>query len=117
MAAKFLLKTAKDGQFYFNLKASNGETILTSEMYKAKASALNGIESVKKNCGDEKRYAKAVSKSSKPFFTLKAANHQVIGNSEMYETEKARDAGIKSVMKAAPGAKTEEVPAAAAAAS
>ena len=35
MPGKFVLKTAKDGQFYFNLKATNGETILTSEMYKS----------------------------------------------------------------------------------
>ena len=109
MAGKFILKTAKDGQFFFNLKASNGEVILTSEMYKAKASALNGIDSVKKNSPDEKRYAKATSKNGKFYFTLKAANHQVIGNSEMYETEKACAAGIKSVMKNGTGAKTEEV--------
>jgi len=106
---KFVLKTAKDGQLYFNLKASNGETILTSEMYKSRASALNGIESVKKNSGEEKRYAKQVAKSGKFYFTLKAANHQVIGNSEMYDTEKSRDAGIKSVMKfGGATAKTEE---------
>ena len=48
MAAKFVIKKAKNGQYYFNLKAGNGETILTSEMYKAKASANNGIQSVKK---------------------------------------------------------------------
>lgn len=49
MAAKFHLKKAKDGQFHFNLHAANGEIILTSELYKAKDSALGGIESVRKN--------------------------------------------------------------------
>src|SRR5262245_60005223 len=49
MAGKFEIKKAKNGQFYFNLKASNGEIILTSEQYKAKASAKNGIDSVKSN--------------------------------------------------------------------
>ena len=49
MAGKFHLKKSSDGQFRFVLKAGNGETILTSELYKQKASALNGIESVKKN--------------------------------------------------------------------
>lgn len=44
MAGKFELKKSKDGQFMFNLKASNGQVILTSEMYKTKASAENGIE-------------------------------------------------------------------------
>lgn len=99
MAAKFELKTAKDGQTYFNLKAGNGETILSSEMYKTKASALNGIESVRKNSPDPKRYLKKVASNGKFHFSLRAANHQVIGTSELYETEKARDAGIASVTK------------------
>ncbi len=49
MAGKFDLKKAKDGQFYFNLKAANDQVLLKSEMYKAKSGASNGIESVKKN--------------------------------------------------------------------
>lgn len=49
MAGKFEIKRQKDGQFYFVLKASNGEVIARSEAYKAKASCQNGIESVKKN--------------------------------------------------------------------
>ena len=42
-------------------------------------------------------------------FTLKAANSQVIGNSQMYESEKSREDGIDSVMKNAPAAKLVEV--------
>jgi uncharacterized protein YegP (UPF0339 family) len=52
MAGKFELKQAASGQFHFNLKAGNGEIIATSEMYESKASAKNGIESVKKNAAD-----------------------------------------------------------------
>lgn len=52
MAGKFEIHKAKDGQFYFVLKAGNGEIIARSELYKAKASAQNGIESVKKNASD-----------------------------------------------------------------
>ena len=52
MAGKFELKQAKSGQFHFNLKAGNGEIIATSEMYESKASAKNGIESVRKNAAD-----------------------------------------------------------------
>ena len=109
MAGKFVLKTARDGQYFFNLKASNGEIILTSEMYKARPSALNGIESVKRNSADDKRYARQTSSNGKFYFALKAANNQIIGNSEMYESERARDAGIASVKKTAAGAKTEAV--------
>ncbi|MBQ4354079.1 MAG: YegP family protein [Clostridia bacterium] len=46
---KFELYTDKAGEYRFRLKARNGEVIATSEGYKAKDSALNGIESVKKN--------------------------------------------------------------------
>lgn len=52
MAGKFELKKTSNGQFRFNLKASNGQVIATSESYKTKAAALNGIESVRKNAGD-----------------------------------------------------------------
>ncbi|MCW2750859.1 MAG: hypothetical protein JWR83_1969 [Aeromicrobium sp.] len=52
MAGKFELKTAKSGQFHFNLKAGNGQIIATSEMYESKAAALNGIESVRTNAPD-----------------------------------------------------------------
>ncbi len=46
---KFATKEGKDGQTYFNLTATNGEIILSSEGYTSKSGALNGIESVKKN--------------------------------------------------------------------
>lgn len=46
---KFELKTAKNGDFFFNLTAANGQVIATSEMYKSKAAAENGIASVKTN--------------------------------------------------------------------
>lgn len=52
MAGKFVLKVAKNGKFHFNLLASNGQVIATSEMYESKRAALNGIESVKKNAPD-----------------------------------------------------------------
>jgi uncharacterized protein len=104
----FVMQTASDGQTYFNLKAGNGETILTSEMYKAKASALNGIESVKTNAKVDERFDKKTSKNGKPFFVLKAANHEVIGQSEMYESESARDRGIQSVKTNAPAADTKD---------
>jgi len=56
MSGKFELKKSANGQYYFNLKSSNGQIILSSEMYKAKASALNGIESIRKNCKTDGRY-------------------------------------------------------------
>jgi uncharacterized protein YegP (UPF0339 family) len=97
MAGSFELKKSANGQFHFSLKASNGEIILTSEMYDAKKSAENGIASVQANSGNDARYEKLESKNGKFYFTLKAGNHQVIGNSQMYASAATRDAGIESV--------------------
>lgn len=109
MAGKFELKQAKNGDFHFNLLAANGQTILTSEMYKSKASAENGIESVKKNATEDARFERLTSSNNKPYFVLKAANHQVIGQSQMYESEASRDNGIESVQKNAPDASVNEI--------
>ena len=96
MAGKFELKQSKNDKFYFALLASNGQTILSSEMYEAKASASNGIESVRKNAADDKRYERLVGKDGSPYFNLKALNGQVIGSSQMYASAASRDAGIAS---------------------
>ncbi len=109
MPGKFELKKSSNDKIYFNLLASNGQVILTSEMYESKASALNGIESVKKNAADANRYERADGANGKPYFTLKAANHQVIGRSQMYDSAANRDAGIASVMEHAPGAPTDDL--------
>lgn len=106
--AKFQLKKASDGQFFFTLNADNGEKVLMSEMYKAKPGALNGIESVKKNASDDARFERKVSKAGKPYFVLKARNNEVIGTSEEYSSESARDNGIAAVKSAAAMASTDD---------
>ncbi len=52
MAGTFELWVDKGGDYRFNLKAGNGQVIATSQGYASKASALNGIESIKKNAPD-----------------------------------------------------------------
>ena len=101
---KFEITSRKNGEFQFNLKATNGQVILTSEGYKTKASCLNGVESVKKNCKEEKRFDKKVASNGKPYFNLMATNGQVIGSSQMYANEMNMKNGIASVMKNAPEA-------------
>ena len=97
MAGWYELSKSSDGQFRFVLKARNSEIILTSEAYKSLTSAKNGIASVQKNASDTSRYEKLESKNGKSYFNIKAANHQVIGVSQMYASAASRDAGIKSV--------------------
>ncbi|HKX84562.1 MAG TPA: YegP family protein [Pyrinomonadaceae bacterium] len=106
MAGKFVLKTGKNGKYHFNLKASNGQVILTSEQYESRKAAENGIESVKKNSGSDARYERKKAKNGEPFFVLKAGNGEPIGKSEMYKRASSMENGIKSVMKNAPGATT-----------
>lgn len=97
MAGWYELTNSSDGQFRFVLKAGNAETILTSELYKTRASAENGISSVQNNCQADERYDRKESANNKFYFNLKAANHQIIGSSQMYATAAARDKGIESV--------------------
>lgn len=105
---KFVTKKGKDGQFYFSLKADNGQVILSGEGYTTTAARLNGIESVKKNATDEARYERLESSNGKHYFTLKATNGQVIGMSQMYESQAGRDNGIQSVKTNAPDAEIVE---------
>ncbi|MBP6118101.1 MAG: YegP family protein [Giesbergeria sp.] len=104
MAARFELKKTQSDKFVFNLLAANGQVVLTSETYESKASALGGIESVRKNGPDDARYGRLSAKDGSPYFTLKALNGQVIGQSQMYSGAKARDGGIESVQSNAAGA-------------
>lgn len=103
---KFVTKTGKDGQHYFNLLATNGQVILSSEGYTSASGMNNGIESVKKNAPADGHYDRETAKNGKFYFTLKATNGQVIGKSQMYESEAGRDNGIESVKKNAPDALT-----------
>ena len=109
MAGKFELKTAKNGKFHFNLKAGNGQIILSSEMYDTKAAAENGIASVKKNAADDARYERKTSGKGEPYFALKASNGQQIGKSEMYSSASSMENGINSVKTNASSAPTKEV--------
>ncbi len=108
MAGKFELYKDKAGEFRFRLKAGNGENILASEGYKEKDSAENGIASVRKNAADEARFEIKESTSGKPYFVLKAGNHQVIGQSQMYDSEGGAKSGVQSVMNAAPDASLDD---------
>jgi uncharacterized protein len=97
MAGWFELSKNSDGQFRFVLKAGNAETILTSELYRSKASAEAGIASVQANCSTDERYERKTASNGRAFFNLKAANHQVVGTSQLYASASSRDDGIASV--------------------
>ena len=117
MAGKFVITTAKNGEFTFNLKASNGEVILTaSETYTTLSACENGIASVKKNAlshiEDQTRsesetnpkYELYQDKGGEFRFRLKAGNGQNIGKSEGYKAKASAKKGIASIGKNAPDA-------------
>lgn len=116
--AKFVLRKTNTG-FKFDLKAGNGETIATSEVYTTEAACKNGIESVKKNAPianledqTTEGYETAVNpkfemytdKAGEFRFRLKARNGETIATSEGYKAKAGCKNGIESVMKNAPEA-------------
>lgn len=94
-----IYQSEKSKEFYFRLKARNGQVILSSEGYSNKSGAQNGIESVKKNAGDDNRFERKVAANGKHHFNLKAANGQIIGSSQMYASKDSMENGIESVRK------------------
>lgn len=98
MAAKFeLFQSPKSKEYYFRLKAGNGEIVMTSEGYKTKKACMNGVDSVRKNCGNDDRYECRQAKNGKDYFILKAGNHQEIGRSQMYASMRSCRKGMASV--------------------
>lgn len=104
----FELKKSGD-QYHFVLKSTNGQIILSSQMYASKASAMNGIESIQKNCGLEDSFEMKTAKNGKIHWNIKSTNGQIIGSSQMYASESGAQNGIESVRKNAPEASVKEV--------
>ena len=120
---KFVVKATKTG-FVFNLKAGNGETIATSEVYTTEAACMKGIESVRKNAADAKledqTAAEVVAVTNPKFevytdkggefrFRLKARNGEVIAASEGYKAKASCLNGVDSVRRNAPDAAVEKL--------
>lgn len=120
---KFVVKATKTG-FVFNLKAGNGETIATSEVYTTEAACLKGVESVRKNAADAKledqtvaevaavtnpKFEMYTDKAGEFRFRLKARNGETIAASEGYKAKASCLNGIDSVRRNAPDAAVEKV--------
>lgn len=109
MAGWFELSMSSSDQYRFVLKAGNSEIILTSQMYQSKAAAENGIASVQANSPLDERYERKEASNGKPYFNLKAGNHQIIGTSQMYASEASRENGINSVKTNGPSEKIKDL--------
>jgi uncharacterized protein len=109
MPGAFELKQTNNGQFMFNLKAGNGEIILTSQSYETKAAAEEGIASVRASAPLDARYERRKATDGEHYFVLKAANEQVIGRSELYVSASAVENGVASVQRNAPDAGVKDI--------
>ena len=109
MAGAFELRQTNNGQFMFNLKAANGEIILTSQSYETKANAEDGIASVRASAPIDGRFERRKATDGEHYFVLKSANEQVIGRSELYVSASAVENGVASVQRNAPGADTRDL--------
>jgi hypothetical protein len=109
MNGYYQLKKNAAGKYMFDLKAANHEVILTSESYETKQAAETGIASVRKNGLNASAFDKKLSSGGQPYFTLMASNGQIIGTSEMYSSEAARDNGIAAAMSNCTSEKVVEV--------
>lgn len=105
---KFVISKDNANQYRFNLKAGNGEIILTSEGYTTKTSCETGIASVRTNSQIDERFERREASNGRPYFNLKASNGQIIGTSEIYSNNSARETGIASVKSNAPTANVED---------
>ena len=116
---KFVIKTMKNGEFTFALKATNGQVILEAgEGFKTVATCKNSIESVKKNAlahvedqtveGFETlthpKYEVYQDKAGEFRFRLKARNGEIIATGEGYKAKASCLNGIDSIRRNAPDA-------------
>lgn len=104
-----IYQSEKSQEYYFRLKAGNGQVILGSEGYKTRANCENGIESVRRNSADAARFEVKEAKNGDWYFNLKSSNGQVVGSSQMYKSESGMKNGIESVQKNAPEAVIEDL--------
>ncbi|HEY4196505.1 MAG TPA: YegP family protein [Mucilaginibacter sp.] len=105
---KFQVFKGTNQQFYYHLKAKNGEKILSGEGYTTKQSCLTGIASVKANATYDFRYERKDGYNNYTF-NMKAANGEIVGRSENYVSGAGRENGIAAVKKDAPAAPIEDL--------
>ena len=101
---RFEIKVDKAGEFRFNLLASNGQVILSSEGYTRREGCLNGIESVRRHSADDRFFERTIAANGKYHFNLKSANGEVVGTSQLYADLDGMENGIRSVRFHAPDA-------------
>jgi len=91
-----VFRSIDDGQFYYRLKAANGEIVLQSEAYSSKKACLDSISSVRINARFDSNFMRKGILANYSF-TLEAGNGEIIGKSEGYVDSSAREDGLYAV--------------------
>lgn len=99
MIPHFELKRTESGRFLFNLKAGNGEIILTSGLYDDKAAASKGIATVIASARNDSQFERKIATNKMPYFVLSSATGEFLGKSETYSSASSMENGVKSVIK------------------
>jgi uncharacterized protein len=94
---KYVISKAKSGENYFNLKATNGQIILTSVMFPTMDDCSGGILTTRGICADDNMFERKISSNNKHFFNLKSPEGNIVGKSEIYESQANMEKGIASV--------------------
>lgn len=97
----YKIKKSSNGQYFWVLNASNGQTLITSETYITKDGCKAGIASSKVSV-NESNFRRLFSIDKQYYFNQVANNNQVLGTSETYTTSYARDSGVDAVKREAP---------------
>lgn len=92
---------AKNGRFYFRLRARSGEIILSSQGYSLRSSAIRAVQSVRNYASDSAHYETKRDKSGKWYFVLVARNTKVIGTGRFYASKPRMQKGIEAVKRTA----------------
>ena len=108
MSVRFEISKDNKGEYHFKLLNSDGKTLLRSEGYNAKSGCTNGVESVRKNAGNDSHYEARTASDGRAYFNLKAANGQIIGTSPMFADIAARDAAVAATRNDAAGAAVDD---------
>lgn len=108
MSGYYELRALANGEFLFNLKAGNHQVVLSSQRYKSRQSALDGIASVRAHGVAGAHFVRKVAQDGSPYFVLMASNGQIIGRSEMYSSAAAMESGIESVSRNAASTRVVE---------
>jgi len=101
MTPYFRLTKAKNGEYYFTLYAGNGKPLGKSDTYKAKASAIHGIEVVRREAVNPDRFVYKSAPNGKTYLSLKAGNGEIMLTGRGYTSEDGAKAGADNIASAA----------------